>query len=972
MPILESQLNGRIATLLGRMAPHWNARGENKGAFQGNQKQPDILVTQIGAQPVVIENEYLPANTVEIEALDRLGEKLDAGVVQASGQVNAAIALRSPVELRDCAGLDDIDKALKQGVTLEYALFTGPGELDSTRFPKSGFIKGSIRDLAAFVEYASTPEDAVQRAVMILEEGVQDAAAYLRQAAELSEDTKLAIVEHLKQSYDDQTLRMAATIMINALVFQQNLAGQHGVKNLAQIASNGGLTQASVLNEWQKILSVNYWSIFSIASDLLRSINPPEMAVTALRVMSRTADRLVALGVSQSHDLAGTVFQRLIADRKFLATFYTRPESATLLAHLAIPDDGNWDDAERVKDFRIADYACGTGTLIHAAYRRLNQLHWLAGGTPEKLHAHMMENSLTACDVLPSSVHLTASMLSSSHPRQRYDGSRTIVMQYGKTEQGGVSIGSLDLLGDTGVARPLIPMHSATAVTGRGERQSHLDVDMPAASQDLVIMNPPFTSGGSDYTEGNPAGYNKKQFHGLGTDWETQERMFNLAKEYTKGTCYHGYAGIASGFVAVADRMVKKGGTIALVLPMTALQGVSWQKVRQLIGRGYRDVTVLTIATARQHDQSFSADTGMAETLIVCDESSNAPGNRGLFVSLQRRPDSEMEATEIARAIKATIESVSVRSLEGGPYGGSQLFVGDERLGEMIGAPLSVDAPWSAVGITDYAVVQTVYQLVNGTIWLPQMKEQDAVEVPMTTLDYACRVGITDNNIVGNGSQTAFDRIKPPSAAPTYPMLWGHDAQLETRMVVASDSEGRVKPGREQRAEEIWDTRSHAHHNRDFRFNSQPLAVAFTEIQTIGGRAWPNVKFDERAYEIAYTLWGNSTLGLLCYWWHSSRQQAGRGSMPITATRSMPTLDVTKLSEAQFAKAEEIFEDMRDSQFLPANEAYRDNSRKELDHRVLIDMLGLPESILEPLDLLRLKWCSEPSVHGGKKTAPGG
>ena len=147
-------------------------------------------------------------------------------------------------------------------------------------------------------------------------------------------------------------------------------------------------------------------------------------------------------------------------------------------------------------------------------------------------------------------------------------------------------------------------------------------------------------------------------------------------------------------------------------------------------------------------------------------------------------------------------------------------------------------------------------------------------------------------------------------------------------------------------AAEIWETRSHAHHNRDFQFNSQPLAVAFTENQAIGGRAWPNVEFDEWSHEIAYTLWCNTTLGLLCYWWHSSRQQAGRGSMPITAIRSMPTLDVTKLTRSQLAKAEEIFEDMRDSQFLPANEAYRDNSRKELDHRVLIDMLGLPKSIL--------------------------
>ena len=972
MAILESQLNGRIATLLGRMAPRWNVRGENRGAFQGSQRQPDILITQTGAQPVVIENEYLPANTVEAEARDRLGESLDAGVVQASGRVNAAVALRSPTDLRECAGLDDVDTMLRQGVTLEYALFTGSSDIDFTRFPKSGFIKGSIRDLAAFVEYAATPEDAVQRAVMILEEGVQDAAAILRQAAEASGDTQTAITEHLKQSYSEQTLRMAATILVNALVFHQNLAGQHGVRNLSQIASDGVLTQASVLEEWQKILGVNYWSIFNIASDLLRSINPPGMAVDALRVMRRTADRLVALGVSQSHDLSGTVFQRLIADRKFLATFYTRPESAALLAHLAIPDDGGWGDVERVKDFRIADYACGTGTLIHAAYRRINQLHWLAGGKPEQLHAHMMENALTACDVLPSSVHLTASMLSSSHPRRRYDGSRTIVMQYGKTEQGGVSIGSLDLLGDTGTVRPLIPLHTATAVTGVGEASSNLDVEMPPVSQNLVIMNPPFTRPGSDWEGDSRESDSIKQFQGLSTDLETQTKMSAVEKEYTKGTCYHGYAGIASAFVALADRMVKRAGTVALVLPMTALQGMSWQKVRQLIASRYNDVTVLTIAAARQDDQSFSADTGMAETLIVCRESPNGVDSRGLFISLQRRPDSEMEATEIARAIRTTAESASVRTLEDGPFGGVPLLVGDERLGEMIGAPLSVDAPWSAIGITDFAVVQTSLQIARGIVWLPQMQEPDALRVPMATVQQICQIGIYDMNIVGSGKQTAFVRIKPPSAAPTYPMLWGHDAQLEKRMVVAPDSEGRVKQGREPRAAEIWDTRSHAHHNRDFRFNSQPLGVAFTETQTIGGTSWPNVKFDDRSHEVAYTVWGNTTLGLLCYWWHSSRQQAGRGRMPITAIRSMPTLDITKLTPAQLEVAEEIFDDMRDSQFLPANEAYRDNTRKELDHRVLIDMLGLPESVLEPLDLLRLKWCSEPSVHGGKKTAPEG
>ena len=87
---------------------------------------------------MVIENEYLPANMVEVEARERLGERLDASVVEASGKVNAALALRSPVDLHDCAGLDDVDSLLKRGVTLEYALLTGSSDVDFTRFPHSG------------------------------------------------------------------------------------------------------------------------------------------------------------------------------------------------------------------------------------------------------------------------------------------------------------------------------------------------------------------------------------------------------------------------------------------------------------------------------------------------------------------------------------------------------------------------------------------------------------------------------------------------------------------------------------------------------------------------------------------------------------------------------------------------------------------------------------------------------------------
>ena len=201
----------------------------------------------------------------------------------------------------------------------------------------------------------------------------------------------------------------------------------------------------------------------------------------------------------------------------------------------------------------------GQGTLIHAAYRRLNQLHLFSGGDPSKLHSHMMGKSLTALDVLPSAVHLTASMLSSSHPTERYQSTRTIVTQYGKTEDGGVSIGSLDLLASNGEVRPLISLHSGTAVTGTGSAQAADAVDMPQFSQDLVIMNPPFTSGGSDYTPGNPAGYTKKQFHGLGYRCRDAVENVRLGSQVWER---HLRAWLCGDCVLVrctcCDRMVKK------------------------------------------------------------------------------------------------------------------------------------------------------------------------------------------------------------------------------------------------------------------------------------------------------------------------------------------------------------------------------------------------------------------------------
>ncbi len=968
--ISEQLVNGCLADLLQAASPRSRIYTETQ-CFVGNRRSPDIVVTADGRQPVVIENEWLPASSVEAEARSRLGEEIDPEVVAHAGTVRSVVALRTPrTGLDHCDTPAELTEALREsGVLLEFALFAADAGRTGTRtrFPAAGFISGTVEDLAVFVDHAGVSASALKEAVLVLERGVADMVGRLRDAASRSEDWKAQIATALRQDYDesklDQMLGIAATIVVNALVFQQGLAGNRGVRNLAQMRGSGDLTQAGMIAEWDKILQINYWSIFHLARKLLAGVNPPQEANRMLRIAANTASTLVDLGVARSHDLAGVVFQRFIGDRKYLASFYTRPESAALLARLAIPEDG-WACPERMTSFRAADYACGTGTLIHAAYHRLAQLHELAGGDPASLHGKMIEDALTACDIVPSAAHLTAAMLSSVHPTVLYEKSRVFSAEYGKQENQRIAIGSLDLLGDSTVLPSLFPMSAPEVVSAKSVRVGEFAVETPPSSQDLVIMNPPFTRAMSDWESGAEGQW--KQYRGLGMDPEVQKKMDDSMKALGRGTCYHGSAGIASAFVAVADKMCKAEGTVAFVLPLTAIQGMSWSGVRKLLASRYDDVVVVGLAGARPIDQSWSADTKMAEVLIVARKAkAGKAGGRGVFVTLARRPSNAMEATEAARAIqRARFGARPIRRIEDGPLGGTVLKVGQDRIGEALEAPLT-EGPWECCPVSDVMVVQAARQLAQGTLWLPTAPREDAPSVPVKPVGEFGQVGWADNNIANNQA-APFDR-HPMSGEPAYPMLWRNQASLQRKMVVAADTYGLVREGREAKAQQIWETRSWVHHNRDFSFTSQSLAAAFTRSRTIGGRGWPNIQLPTQAHEKAYCLWGNSTLGLFLYWYHASKQQIGRGLMPVTAIRRAPFLDVTALAPDQLAAAEAVFEEMTDAELKPAFLADSDAARRRLDERVLRDVMGLDwASLEEPLAVLRRKWCAEPSVRAGK------
>ena len=951
----EPNANNALGDLLRAMMPDSKVFSENTQTFPAHPgRHADVLITTPGRSPVVVEAEYDPAPQAEQDAADRLG-------LQVSGEsraIEAAIALRYPASVRDAY---DVSQAVANA-RLSYCVLYE----DETRFPESGWLEGSVTDLADLVRLVSVPQKEVDRAADTLQDGIERAAVILDELKDQAPATARDIARLLGMSDVPQTRRMACAIIANALVFHERIVGKHdGVKPLNLVCGpDVSNPQAETLAAWATILNINYWPIFAIARDILGQLDSGR-ASQVLAVLGDTAQQVQSAGVTHAHDLTGRIFQRLIADRKYLATFYTRPESAALLARLAVAklEGVDWADAEAIGKLRIGDFACGTGALLSAVYEQVAARHQRAGGDLAALHPVMMEEVLYGCDVMPSAVHITSATLSGVQPDVTFNKSRIYTMPYGRQSDGTVSIGSLELLQPSQVLTLFNTNDPALRTGSVGEETAaQINVDIPDGTFDIVIMNPPFTS--NTAKEAANIGVFAPAFAAFNASDHDQKDMAKKMAILKQKTSYHGHAGMASAFAALAHRKLKPGGVLALVLPLTASAASSWRSFRGMLESGYSNVSILSIA-ANGADMSFSADTGIAECLVVARK--NRDGKYpGSFISLRHRPQGHAEASVVGNKVLGLDH---IRLIQDGPYGGSPILVGDELVGETIAATLPDGGEsWGGVRVRDYSLAQTAYALARSRLWLPG--DLRALQLRTTTLERLGELGLYDLDIIGKPPQGPFDKL-PYSPTATFQTLWNHNAKEETRLICEPDAQLQVRVGMEAKAAAVWGTASRSHFSRDFRFTSQPLAVAVSERKTIGGRAWPNMKLDDSRFDYPFSLWANSTLGMLLYWWSASRQQDGRGVISINAAKSLPVLDFRALSDDQLATAEDIFNDFRNRELKPAYLADADPNRALLDRRVVCDLLGFDESIYVSVRRLSAKWCAEPSVHGGKARPKG-
>ena len=968
----EDTITIKLVDILETMRSAWKIEPQNTQTFLDSRRKPDFTVKEKGRAPVVAEVKIDGANSPdlsgEIQTKRHLGRRLASYEV-----VTTAMAVRFPYRFRDIPNRELTDE-IRRAKDLHYVLLSVKDDIlqGVHRFPNEGWIQGSVTDIATAIRVDAMATSKVRNAASDLEYGVDEAAKMLEDAIEERPEIGHQIEGILHQESCLQTSRMAMLIITNAFVFQSSLSRKPGLKDvpgLGQLrALNQRLNVTHVLEAWDRIWQVNYRPIFDVAIKLVDALaSDDELVGRVLLGLRDTAQKLINKGMAQVHELAGIVFQRLIIDRKFIKTYYTRPVSVAMLSTLVLPDkDFINEDLETIKaslsEYKVADFACGTGALLSGVYQRLLGLYEQAGGSAKEIHKSMVENNLFGFDIMPNASHLTAALITSSFPDVRIGDTRIDVMEYAtRRTDGSYGLGALDLIEDPRRIK-LLNLINPQRVRGDNSPNDVPQSEFRHEEMDIVVDNPPYTRVGANNDASDPEVPNT--IFGDQDPIVAEEMRRTLRK--IKDTIGNVSAGFGSYFVDLADRMLKSNGqsVMGFVLPITVLASPDWEKVRNLWAQQYHNLIVVTIADAKTENCSFSADTNMAECLVVATKGRAENTGRGTFVCLHRRPGSHLEAVEVARDIQ---NLKNVRKFEEPPIAGNSVNFGNEVVGSALNCPLKLTEPWGTTRVRELSLIQSAYHLANGHIWLPE--QPTSVEIPMTTVGEIAEVQYDNTMITGRNG--AFDFFDGCSDEDQYPGLHYVNADAQRAMVVRPDKHGIIRSDSWDKAQRILARNSRVHHMAKLRFNANSLAVLFTERDAIGVNTIPNVAFTNPDYDYVWTLWGNSTLGLLCYWMHGNKQHSGRGQIRLTALRAMPTLDMRKLDETTLQKAKSIFEEMKYKRMLPFNQMDEDQVRSELDQLLLSKVLGLAEDIHpkvhEGIHLLRNRLCAEPSIQGGKQ-----
>ena len=428
--------------------------------------------------------------------------------------------------------------------------------------------------------------------------------------------------EELKSKFVDAT-NTAALILINACLMHKRLSKSStwDGKKFTELDALAGKDQIipTLIESWETILIHDYKPIFEQALGILRELDKKHSDIVNLKIAISTlitravdtADKLNDLG----YDHAGPLYHKILDKASNQGAFYTHNISAVLLAKLLFNNDFiDWEDTKKVKDLKILDPSCGTGTLLMAA---LNIIKKKCGDVKD-LHKDLVENSIFGFDITPQAVQLAACNLTLGDPNVLYSSMGVYTLPYGHQSQERVNQDSVR----QGAIELLHQKHQN--VTSGHQLSVDADLDLPISgisveeeqeglkdlgrSFDAIIMNPPFT----DLVK------QKGQFSKVVGD-AMSERLKNIKKELREIT-EDGFDipknTIQPFFNIIAEALLKQeGGILGEVLPTTICTAENAIGQRRFLAQNFHIERIVTMHDPKE--KAFAGDNPINQSLLI-------------------------------------------------------------------------------------------------------------------------------------------------------------------------------------------------------------------------------------------------------------------------------------------------------------------------------------------------------------------
>ena len=624
-----------------------------------------------------------------------------------------------------------------------------------------------------------------------------------------------------KEYTDKDICKIAALLVINACLLHRRLQDKPHMAGLASLGDINGSDdpRGILMDSWKSILKKDYTPVFEPALKVV-DILPDYTAVKGAiyRMVDRAnsvADSLSELG----YDHSGPLYHKILGTAKSDSANYTDNVSALILARLAFSDGfTDWNDTDKIKQLRIMDPACGTGTLLMATLKTIKDRMGydnLDDEPRDAIHRLLVEDILCGLDINRHAVQLAACNLTLGSPTIEYENMNVYTMKHGPQPGSGiVKAGSVEMLlaesGRDDMQAFVQPMRNI----GDLEAQ-HVDnvkpKEFPLEGLDVVIMNPPFGSNMSRSRKFPPDVVGRMQRNELNIK-DRLKRRDKVAGEVIDSNS------ISTFFTPLADRLLNpRRGTLAKVLPATACINASGLAERKLLAARFHVERIITSHDPRH--VNFSYKTGIHECLMICRRHNEGTKPPTEFVSLRKMPGSIKEAIDAADAIA---------SGEGGDWSSTCWWP----------AKLVSAGDWTPVQWYDDNMAETIREL-EASPMLEQIGSRYTI------------------GPVGQGIRGAYE-IGKQGEPDAVKLFYSVSADLRKTIHGAPESWRKPKQGKVKPAKGYWKQRNSLLVATKFRTTNGRLTALYSDEPSIGS-GWIPVGVNDKRIAKALAVWWNST-----------------------------------------------------------------------------------------------------------------